>query len=140
MRNMAWEGPCDKSSRNSETRSPPFFLPMPSHCLYHMQTILSSRTEISTCGDSSCLCSTSAKGGNATLPSSLSPSPIPSVKGKRCRLTFLSSIQTISWEHHTLFYSGFPHKRWGAAHLQTPSGLNGDSCMQQGLLTGCLVQ
>ena len=71
-------------------------------------------------------------GGNGTFLSSLSPSPKRSIQRERCRSTLLASIQTISWEDHTWFYSGLPHGGGGGtAHLQTPAGLNGDSCMQR---------
>lgn len=135
-------GFCDKSSRNSETCLPlPFSSWCDHHHLHHVQTILSSGTVINTRGGSSYLCSTLAEGEvNGTFLSSVSPPLKHSIQRERCRSTLLASIQTISWEDHTLFYSGFAHGGGGGtAHLQTPAGLNGDSCMQRACLqpAGC---
>ena len=64
VRTSAWERPRDKFHRHSEIRFP---LPSSSQChhqhLYHMQTILSLRTKINTCGCFSYLHSTFAKMG-----------------------------------------------------------------------------
>jgi hypothetical protein len=102
-----------------------------------MQTILSSR--IMNGGSSSYLGWTFAKRRWNHLTLLPAPLPPPTIKGKRCRLTLLPSSQTIPWERHFVLF-WLPSQGVGAAHLQTPAGLNGDSCMQRDLLTARLVQ
>lgn len=64
------------------------------------------------------------------------PRPLPSAASFRAEGADSPSYQAFTRFHGNtaLCSRRFPPEGWGAAHLQTPAGLNGDSCMQRARL------